>query len=123
RATPLPDRQTGPDCGFSNALRIERTSLAVGEAFSLSCRAALSLAMWERHVLQQAAAEHLQSPVVRLEHLGSYACRNIYNQDGRRRSQHATADALDIAGFVLADGRRIRVLAHWPLPESAAGEG
>lgn len=123
RATPLPDRQTGPDCGFSNALRIERTSLAVGEAFSLSCRAALSLAMWERHVLQQAALEHLHSPVVRLEHLGSYACRNVYNQDGRRRSQHATADALDIAGFVLADGRRIRVLAHWPLPESAAGEG
>jgi hypothetical protein len=28
-------------------------------------------------------------------------------------SQHATANALDIAGFRLADGRRISVLADW----------
>lgn len=120
RTALLPDRATGPGCGFDNALRIERTTVAIGEPFSLSCRSALSLALWEHHVLQQAAIAHLQSEVVRIEHLGSYACRNIYGQDGRRRSQHATADALDIAGFVLADGRRVRLLAHWPMPESTA---
>ncbi len=113
RSSPVEDRSTGPGCGFDNAFRIERTSVAVGEPFSLSCRAALSLAMWERHDLQQAAREHLGSGVDRIEHLGSYACRNIYGQDGRRRSQHATADALDIAGFVLEDGRRIRLLSDW----------
>ncbi|TDK28371.1 extensin family protein [Luteimonas aestuarii] len=113
RLTALPDRETGDGCGFDNAYRIDRTSVAVGEPFSLSCRAALSLAMWERHALQQAADAHLGSPVARIEHLGSYACRNIYNADGRRRSQHATADAVDIAGFVLEDGRRIRVLSDW----------
>lgn len=123
QATALPDSITGPGCGFDNAFRIERTSLRVGEPFALSCRASLSLAMWERHVLQQAAEEHLGSTVVRLEHLGSYACRNVYGQDGRRRSQHATADALDIAGFVLADGRRIRLLAHWPYPDDSGDEG
>lgn len=113
RATALPDRETGPGCGFENAYRIERTSLEVGEAFSLSCRAALSLALWERHVLQQAAEDHLDRRVARIEHLGSYACRNVYGGADRRRSQHATADALDIAGFVLEDGRRVRVLADW----------
>jgi hypothetical protein len=112
-ASPLPDRITGPGCGFDNAFRIERTSVDVGAAFSLSCRAALSLVLWERHVLQQQAMMHLGSPVRRIEHLGSYACRNVYGQDGRRRSQHATADALDIAGFVLDDGRRIRILRDW----------
>ena len=31
----------------------------------------------------------------------------------RTRSRHATAEAFDVAGFVLADGRRIRVLGDW----------
>lgn len=113
RLVPLEDRSTGPGCGFDNALRIERTSVAVGEPFSLSCRAALSLAMWERHVLQQAARQHLGTRVRALQHFGSYACRNLYGAPGRRRSQHATADALDVAGFVLEDGRRVSVAGHW----------
>lgn len=29
------------------------------------------------------------------------------------RSRHATAEALDVAGFVLADGRRVRVPGDW----------
>lgn len=109
----LDDRATGEHCGFDNAVRIERTSVAVGEPFSLSCRAALSLAMWERHVLQQAAQAQLGTRVRRIDHLGSYACRNLYGEQGRRRSQHATADALDVAAFVLEDGRRISVLRDW----------
>lgn len=119
-ATALEDRRTGPDCGFDNAFRISRTSVAVGEPFALSCRTALSLAMWERHALQQAAQRHLGSEVARVEHFGSYACRNLYGREGGRRSQHATADAFDIAGFVLEDGRRIRVVSDWAGP--AAGE-
>lgn len=120
QAVPLDDRVTGPGCGFDNALRIERTSIGVGQPFSLSCRAALSLALWERHVLQAAAQSHLGTRVETIEHLGSYACRNLYGEDGRRRSQHATADALDIAGFALADGRRIRVQRDWPSRPGAA---
>ncbi len=111
----LDDRVTGEGCGFDNAVRIERSSVAIGEPFSLSCRAALSLALWERNELQSAAIRHLGSRVVKIEHFGSYACRNLYGQAGRRRSRHATADALDIAGFVLEDGRRIRVLGDWPI--------
>lgn len=121
----LDDRVTGEHCGFANAVRIERTSVAVGEPFSLSCRAALSLAMWERHVLQQAAQANLGARVRRIEHFGSYACRNLYGEQGRRRSQHATADALDIAAFVLEDGRRVSVLADWTpaasMPAADAG--
>ena len=121
RLTPVDDRVTGEHCGFTNAVRIRRTSVAVGSDFTLSCRAALSLAMWERHVLQQAAQANLGARVVRIEHLGSYACRNLYGEQGRRRSQHATADALDVAGFVLDDGRRVRVLGDWrPAPDASA---
>lgn len=111
---PVEDRITGPACGFFNAVRIESTSSRVGQPFSLSCRAAVSLALWERHVLAPAAQKHFGQDVATLEHFGSYSCRNVYGRANATRSQHATAEALDIAGFVLEDGRRIRVLKDWP---------
>ncbi len=110
---PLEDRTTGAACGLYDAVRIERTSVEVGKAFSLTCRSAVSLALWERHSLQSAAQRHFGQRVARIEHFGSYACRNINGRSDRRRSQHATAEAFDIAGFVLEDGTRIRVLNDW----------
>lgn len=113
RFTAVPDRQTAPGCGFANAVRIERTGVATGDAFTLSCPAALALALWEAQVLQPAAQALYGQPAAGLQHLGSYACRNVYGRESGRRSRHATADALDLAGVVLADGRRIAVAAHW----------
>ena len=110
----VPDRDTGQGCGFSNAIQVRQTSVALSSPFTLSCPAAASLALWERHVLQPTAQATLGTNVRRLEHLGSYSCRNVYGREAGNRSQHATANALDIAGFVLDDGRRISVLRHWP---------
>ena len=110
---PLPDRTTGPACGFFNAVRIERTASRIETPFYLSCRAAVSFALWERHVVMPAAEAHFGQPVAAIEHFGSYSCRNVYGRSNATRSQHATAEALDVAGFVLADGHRIRVLKHW----------
>lgn len=118
RYEPVPDRVTGPGCGFDNAVRISRTSIAIDEPFTLSCRAALSLAMWERHDLQRAAREELGTQVESILHYGSYACRNLYGEEGRRRSRHATADAFDIRGFELVDGRRLTLQDDW-VPASA----
>lgn len=114
------DRESGADCGWRNAIQVRQTSVAVGSSFTLSCPAAASLALWERHALQPAAQEILGAEVRRLEHLGSYACRNVYGREAGNRSQHASANALDIAGFVLADGRRISVLRQWPGEAPAA---
>lgn len=117
RTTPLPDRVTGTTgnatCGFRNAVTVHRTAFAVGTPFALSCRSAVALALWERHVVVPEAERLLGTPVRRLEHFGSYACRNVYGRGSGRPSQHATADALDVAGFVLADGRRITVARDW----------
>ncbi|CAN5198154.1 extensin family protein [soil metagenome] len=109
----LPDRTTGPGCGFDNAVEVRRSSLAASPSFPLSCRAAVSLALWEARVVKPAALAHFGVEATRIEHFGSYACRNIYNQPSARRSQHATADAFDVAGFVLANGRPVRVAADW----------
>lgn len=119
--TPLEDRVTGPDCGFENAVVVTRTSVDINAPFSLSCRAALSLAMWERHVLQQSATKELDTGVRRIEHFGSYACRNLYGRETGARSQHASADALDIAAFIMDDGRRVSVVNDWQSDLPATG--
>jgi hypothetical protein len=110
----LSDRVTGEGCGFKDAVRIDALPAKTTAPFSLSCRAAASLALWQHHVLEPAARELLGSAVARVEHYGSYACRNVYHREGGRRSRHAVAEAFDISGFVLEDGRRIRVLRDWP---------
>lgn len=116
----LPDRVTGAGCGFSNAVRLRTAGVRFSTPLALSCPMALSFYMWERHVLQPAAQQHFGQRVTAVEHLGSYACRNINLGNGAAknaphapRSRHATADALDIAGFTLAGGKRISVLHDW----------
>ena len=111
--SPLEDRTTGAGCGFQDAVRIESGALDYSGAFSLSCPMAASLAVFQRHELQDAARSMLGSTVTRIDHYGSYACRNLYGRDSGRRSEHATANAFDFAGVRLADGRRISVAADW----------
>jgi hypothetical protein len=113
RYEPLPDRVIADGCALHNAVRVRASSAAVGEPFTLTCRSALSLALWERHVMQPVARAYFESPVARIEHYGSYACRNIYGRKDAPLSRHATADALDIAGFTLANGRRVNVERDW----------
>jgi hypothetical protein len=120
RFEPVPDREVSPGCGFDNAVRLSRLGVAVSSPFTLSCRAAVSLALWERHTLQPSAQAHLGEPVARLEHLGSYACRNVYGREEGARSRHATADALDVSAVVLKSGRRVSVAKDWAQPPDAA---
>lgn len=120
RYSRVEDRETAPGCGFTDAVRISKTTADVGEPFTLSCRSAVALALWERHILQPAAQKHFDARVTRLEHYGSFACRNIYGRENAPISRHATADALDLAGFVMESGRRVRVDSHWG-DDGAAG--
>ena len=114
-AVPAPDFETHKGCGWSNALRVRSTAADIGlhAPTVMSCRTAVSLAMWAQHAVQPAATLHLRQPVRRLEHLGSYACRNVNNADRGRQSRHARAEAIDLMGFVLQDGSRITVLRDW----------
>ncbi len=118
----LPDTTTGAGCGFTNAVRLRDAGLRMGAPLPLSCPMALSFFMWEHHVLQPAAQRHFGQRVTGLQHFGSYACRNVNTVaggppgEGARpgaRSRHAVADALDVAGFTLEDGRRITVQRDW----------
>ncbi|BBP69136.1 extensin [Pseudomonas sp. Seg1] len=113
RVTPQSD---SPDakCPLIGALRVQGGEVALSSSFLASCPLAVAYTLFERHTLQPAAQSVYGEKVVRLDHLGSFACRNIYNRESGALSRHASADALDIAGFRLADGRTISVLKDWP---------
>jgi hypothetical protein len=101
-------------CPLSNTLRVQGGDVSLSSSFLASCPLAVSFALFERHTLQPAAQAIYGKSVSRVDHMGSFACRNVYGRENGRRSQHASADALDIAGFRLADGRAINVLKDWP---------
>jgi hypothetical protein len=118
--TGVVDNDIGDGCGWQGAVRVNDIRFA--PAFTLTCGAALSLTMWERHALQPAAQAHFGQPVARVEHFGSYACRNVRGAggEGGRRSQHAIANAFDVAGFRLRNGRQISLVNHWESTEPEA---
>ena len=111
--TGVANNDRGDGCGWQDAVRVDDARFA--PAFTLTCGAALSLAMWERHALQPAALAHFGQPLARVDHFGSYACRNVRGAggEGERRSQHARANAFDVAGFRLRNGRQITLVNHW----------
>ncbi|WP_209990714.1 MULTISPECIES: extensin family protein [Pseudomonas] len=101
-------------CPLRNVLRVQGAQVTLSSSFLASCPLAVAFALFERHSLQPAAQAVFGQAVTRVDHLGSFACRNVYNRADGRLSQHASANAVDIAGFRLADGRRISVLKDWP---------
>jgi hypothetical protein len=110
---PVPDRPSEDGCGLSNAVDVSRSSVGLSRSFTATCPLTVAWALFEKHVLMPAARQHFGQDVVRVIHFGTYACRNINHRAGGRRSEHATANAIDIAGFVLADGQQITVKNDW----------
>lgn len=79
----------------------------------ITCPVAAGFELWLRQGVQPAAEAMFGQRVSRIEHFGSYSCRRMYGRETGRWSEHATGNALDVAAFVLADGRRISVRADW----------
>ena len=114
--SPMPDRYYGAGCATVNtvqlsAVRGDRTQFGVSNIGPVGCPTANTFAAWARFGVDRAARQILGSPLMRIETMGSYACRNVAGS--ARRSAHSTAAAVDVAAFVLADGRRISVLRDW----------
>ncbi|MBT5433443.1 MAG: extensin family protein [Alphaproteobacteria bacterium] len=113
------DRFVIDGCGLTDGVRYEQSHQTYSAAFEASCSMAAAI-YWYETELDRPAREHLSSGLARINHLGTYACRNINNAETGMRSQHATANAIDIAGFVLDDGREVSVLRDWAGQSDAA---
>jgi len=105
---------TTGECPLSNVVRVRDFGpVALSGSFLASCPLALSSALFVSQQARPLTRSMMGSELTRIDHVGSFACRNIYHRQNARRSEHATAEALDISGFRLADGQRITVLRGW----------
>jgi hypothetical protein len=104
-------------CGMAAPVLLHSVGGAAKVSFDpaprMNCRLAAQLTRWVETVLQPAAREVLGARITRIVGASSYSCRNMYNKPNLPLSQHATGSAVDIAGFITADGRRISVVKGW----------
>ena len=80
---------------------------------TLACPIVSALDQWIASSVQPAALRWFRQPVTEIRQISAYSCRGINGQAGARISEHAFGNALDIASFVLADGRKVTVKNGW----------
>lgn len=125
RYSPLPDRDFGGGCVVLGAVQLLDIGLPVTGLKSMRCQLARTFTGWVRGGVEPAAREILGSELKRIETFGTYSCRGIIGggaQAAGRVSEHGSANAVDISGFVLADGRRITIQQGWKSDDPAVHE-
>ena len=80
---------------------------------TLACPLVAALDQWIASSVQPAAARWFGEPVVEIRQISAYSCRGMNGNPSARISEHAFGNALDIAAFTLASGRRITVRDGW----------
>lgn len=110
---PLKDWQDAPQCVVSNTSRMLSALALPDRKLPLTCPMIAGYHLWVRESVLPLARKYFGQDVKTVETFGSYACRNRNGQTNAPVSEHASANALDVAGFLLADGRRIRVHRDW----------
>lgn len=103
-------------CGLTRPLRVAALSdgaVAFNSAYTLDCPMVAALNEWVRDVVQPTAQARFGQRVVEIMSMGSYSCRGMNGIPGARISEHAFGNAIDIAGFRLADGRDISIVRDW----------
>ena len=107
------------DCGADSPLQLKSVAdvMLSGEPLS-TCAMAEGLAN-VGEAAKVAARDILGTELTAIVTGPGYECRRRNRAATGKLSEHAFANALDIAGFSFADGRRVTVEADWPhLPAS-----
>lgn len=94
----------------------EATSLAVTDitpVATFGCPMVAAMERWMNEIVQPAAYARFGQGVLEIKTFGSYSCRGRNNQRGAPLSEHSFANAVDIAAFVLGDGRVVTVVGGW----------
>jgi len=115
-ASRLPVHKTrgGIDCGAEQVVRYRKGPGAIswGGSPKVTCPVALGMARLEA-IVQEEAERHLGRKVRRIQHMGTYNCREMANYPGWV-SEHSYANAIDIKHFELTNGKTIPVLGTYP---------
>lgn len=101
-------------CMISDPVEVIRIAgIRMSRPATLDCRTARTFANWLTGVVDPLARAELNSKLARVWIMGSYACRTRNNRPGARLSEHSAGRAVDVGGFTLVNGQRVKVLNHW----------
>lgn len=103
-------------CGINHPLKVyalEGGTIGIGPNATIGCPMTEALEGWMRASVQPAALAWFGVPVVEIKQISAYYCRTKNSVRGADLSEHAFGNALDVAGFKLADGRTVTVLKGW----------
>lgn len=107
---PLPPIAGPGDCGATDVVKLEaiiqpdKSRVTISPPATMRCSMAEALAIWVREDLTPTMAQLGSAPQA-LDNYASYDCRGRNRQAGARISQHGLANAIDIRGVRLANGR------------------
>lgn len=103
-------------CGLTQPFKVtalQGGAVSFNSTATLDCPMVAELEDWLTDVVQPAAQARFGMQVTQINSMGSYSCRGMNGQAGAPLSEHSFGNALDIGGFVLADGRQITLVRDW----------
>jgi hypothetical protein len=109
---PAASSPPGPPTPLASPLASSGTA-AVTPPATLACPVVSALEGWVANGVEPAAMRWFGQPVIEIKQISAYSCRSMNGQPGAPISEHAFGNALDIAGFTLADGRKVTVRDGW----------
>jgi hypothetical protein len=101
-------------CGTPAPIRLSRLGgVTFTPAALINCGMLVPLNTWISKELQPSAQRQLGAKITKIEVMSDYSCRTAFGRVGRKLSEHAYVDALDIRGFVTAKNEEVVVLNAW----------
>ena len=103
-------------CGMTRPLKVsalDNGAITVDKTLTIDCPMIPALEAWLNAIVEPDAEARFGQKVATVNVFGAYSCRSIDNMAGERLSEHAFGNAVDVAGFTLADGRRIDFVHDW----------
>jgi extensin-like protein len=116
---PPPVAPLGP--GGNSQVMTSLPPVAVSPTATLACPIVSELDRWISGAVQPAAMRWFGTPVAEIKQISAYSCRGMNGNPRASISEHAFGNALDIAAFILADGRKITVKNGWRGPPEEQG--
>jgi hypothetical protein len=111
-------------CGMTRPLKVSALAngaIAVDKALTIDCPMIPALEAWLNDIVEPDAQARFGQRVATVNVFGAYSCRSVDNIENARLSEHAFGNAVDVAGFTLADGRAIDFVHDWKKTDGQEG--
>jgi hypothetical protein len=111
-------------CGMTRPLKVSALAngaIAMDKTLTIDCPMIPALEAWLNDIVEPEAQSRFGLRVTTIKVFGAYSCRSVDNLSGAPLSEHAFGNAVDVAGFTLADGREIDFVRDWKMTDSQEG--